>query len=29
MDLDPNNPDDANEDADGDGLTNLCEYEWK
>ena len=26
--LDPNNPDDANEDADGDGLTNLCEYEW-
>ena len=26
--LDPNNPDDAWEDADGDGLPNLCEYNW-
>lgn len=27
--LDPNNPEDAFYDADGDGLTNLCEYEWE
>ena len=27
--LDPLNPNDANEDADGDGLTNLCEYRWQ
>jgi len=26
--LDPRNPNDAYEDADGDGLDNLCEYEW-
>ena len=26
--MDPMNPDDANWDADGDGLTNLCEYQW-
>ncbi len=27
--LDPNNPDDASQDADGDGLSNLCEYQWE
>ena len=27
--LDPNDPNDASEDADGDGLSNLCEYEWE
>ena len=27
--LDPNNPNDASGDADGDGLSNLCEYEWE
>ncbi len=27
--LDPLNPDDADEDADGDGLSNLCEYNWQ
>ena len=26
--LDPNRPEDANWDADGDGLQNLCEYKW-
>ncbi len=26
--LDPMDPSDANKDSDGDGLTNLCEYEW-
>lgn len=26
--LDPLDPSDANEDADGDGLTNACEYRW-
>ncbi len=26
--LDPNRPEDANWDADGDGLANLCEYRW-
>ena len=26
--LDPRNPMDADEDADGDGLSNLCEYMW-
>ena len=26
--LDPNDPDDAWEDADGDGLPNVCEYNW-
>ena len=26
--MDPMNPDDANWDADGDGLSNLCEYQW-
>lgn len=26
--LDPRNPNDANEDADNDGLSNLCEYKW-
>ena len=26
--LDPNRPEDANWDADGDGLQNLCEYQW-
>ena len=26
--LDPRNPNDADEDADGDGLSNLCEYQW-
>ena len=28
MDTDPRNPNDADEDADGDGLSNLCEYQW-
>ena len=27
--LDPNDPSDASEDADGDGLSNVCEYEWE
>ena len=27
--LDPSDPSDAVEDADGDGLTNLCEYQWQ
>ena len=27
--LDPSDPSDATEDADGDGLTNLCEYQWQ
>ena len=27
--LDPLDPSDANEDADGDGMTNLCEYRWQ
>ena len=27
--LDPNDPNDATEDADGDGLSNICEYEWE
>ena len=27
--LDPNDPSDATEDADGDGLSNICEYEWE
>ncbi len=26
--MDPMDPDDANWDADGDGLSNLCEYQW-
>ena len=26
--LDPNRPEDANWDADQDGLLNLCEYKW-
>ena len=26
--LDPRDPNDAEEDADGDGLSNLCEYKW-
>ena len=26
--MDPNDPNDADWDADGDGLTNLCEYQW-
>ena len=26
--LDPNRPEDATWDADGDGLQNLCEYQW-
>ncbi len=26
--MDPNDPADANWDADGDGLSNLCEYQW-
>ena len=26
--MDPNDPNDAEWDADGDGLTNLCEYQW-
>ena len=26
--LDPRNPNDADEDADNDGLSNLCEYKW-
>jgi len=26
--MDPNDPNDANWDADGDGLSNLCEYQW-
>ena len=26
--LDPNRPEDANWDADGDGLINICEYRW-
>ena len=26
--LDPRNPNDAQEDADNDGLSNLCEYKW-
>ena len=28
MDTDPLDPSDANQDADGDGLTNACEYRW-
>ena len=27
--LDPNDPSDATEDADGDGLSNICEYKWE
>ena len=27
--MDPRDPTDAYEDADGDGLTNLCEYQWE
>ena len=27
--LDPGDPSDANKDADGDGLTNICEYQWE
>jgi hypothetical protein len=27
--LDPNDPTDAFDDADGDGLTNICEYQWQ
>ena len=27
--LDPNDPSDADDDADGDGLNNLCEYKWQ
>ncbi|MDP6905789.1 MAG: hypothetical protein QF440_00030, partial [Candidatus Thalassarchaeaceae archaeon] len=27
--LDPTDPSDAFDDADGDGLTNLCEYQWQ
>ena len=27
--LDPTDPTDANDDADGDGLSNLCEYQWQ
>ena len=27
--LDPNNASDADKDADGDGLSNLCEYQWQ
>ncbi|MDP6899235.1 MAG: hypothetical protein QGF94_00150 [Candidatus Thalassarchaeaceae archaeon] len=27
--LDPNDPTDAFDDADGDGLSNLCEYQWQ
>lgn len=27
--LDPRDPSDATKDADGDGLTNICEYEWE
>ncbi len=27
--LDPRDPSDANEDADGDGLSNLCEFQWE
>ena len=27
--LNPRDPSDANEDADSDGLTNLCEYQWE
>jgi hypothetical protein len=27
--LDPTDPNDADDDADGDGLTNLCEYQWQ
>ena len=28
LDARPPDPSDANEDADGDGLTNACEYRW-
>ena len=27
--LDPTDPSDAFDDADGDGLSNLCEYQWQ
>ena len=27
--MDPTDPSDADEDADNDGLSNLCEYQWQ